>query len=41
MTRPEQRASTEQLLMHPFIRAATEPKDFSEHVKTILAARRS
>ena len=40
MTRPEQRASTEQLLMHPWIRTAGEPQAFADHVKSTLAARK-
>ena len=40
MTRPEQRATTEQLLMHPFIKSACEAPEFGAFVKTTLAARR-
>mmetsp|Transcript_12956 Transcript_12956/g.20981 ORF Transcript_12956/g.20981 Transcript_12956/m.20981 type:complete len:451 (-) Transcript_12956:110-1462(-) len=40
MTRPEQRASTEQLLMHPFIRTAGTAEEFAKHVQTTLASRR-
>jgi len=39
MTRPEQRASTEQLLMHPFLRTASK-QDFMAHVQNVLGSRR-
>jgi len=41
MTRPEQRASCEQLLMHPFIKTACESSEFAEHVTRTLNARRA
>lgn len=40
MTRPEQRASTEQLLLHPFIKASSDAASFGAFAKQVLTARR-
>lgn len=40
MTRPDQRASTEQLLLHPFLRKASSAEVFSRHVAQTLSNRR-
>ena len=40
MTRPEQRASTEQLLMHPFVGKVSSTSDFASFAKTTLQTRR-
>jgi len=40
MVRPEDRASCEQLLMHPFIKSACEQAEFGEFAKKTLTARK-
>jgi len=42
MTRPEQRAATDQLLMHPFFAPdrVASPATFGQHVKRVLSSRR-
>lgn len=41
MIRPEQRASAEQLLLHPFIQRACTRNEFAVHVKKTLRAKRT
>mmetsp|Transcript_6674 Transcript_6674/g.7656 ORF Transcript_6674/g.7656 Transcript_6674/m.7656 type:complete len:112 (-) Transcript_6674:944-1279(-) len=36
MKAPEKRSSTEQLLLHPFMKTASSKQDFAEFVSTIL-----
>lgn len=40
MVRPDDRASMDQLLMHPFIKTAAPQREFGEFAKRVLTSRR-